>query len=410
MLQDDDKKRILMVDDDHSVLDGIRRLLHRRKDEWKIEFVTNGSDALSVMRKNKYDIIISDLLMPGMNGVILLEKVKQKYPETIRFMLSGYNDKALIDKAVRVVHQFLAKPCNSQALEKMIEQAFELRKKLRNDKVRSILSNISSLPVMPSSYQQVIELLMEPGVSTRQIGRAISLDLGMSTKILQVVNSAFYGLRNKIVDPVHAAAYLGLKTVEGLLLSDGIFSKMSNEKIISFGVKGLQEHCIRVGALTRKICSSMNMSDEEVDIANMAGIMHDAGKIIMISEFAQQLQEAIKQSRMTQQPLWQVEQDIIGLTHAEMGGCLLELWGLPDVIIECAAYHHTPDEYLKNEFNILTAVYIADTIDHSFCSNFGDGASSDIDIQYLEQIGIADKYQRWKKMEIPIEYGELEYA
>lgn len=406
-MQTEEKKRILIVDDDQSVLEGIRRLLHRKKDEWKIEFVSSGSDALSAMRKSKYDIIISDLLMAGMNGVKLLEKVRGKYPDTIRFMLSGYNDKTLIDRAVRVVHQFLAKPCSTQVLEKMIDQAFDLRKKLRNDKIRGILSNLSSLPVMPAAYQHVIELLMEPGVSPRQVGRAIAQDVGMSTKILQVVNSAFYGLRSKIVDPVHAAAYLGLKTVEGLILSDGIFSKMPYEKINRFGVKGLQDHCIRVGALTRTICSSMNMSEEDVDVANMAGIMHDTGKILMISEFDEQLFEAIKISRNQQRPMWEVEQEVIGLTHAEMGGCLLELWGLPDVIMECAAYHHTPTDYLHSQFSILSAVYIADTLDHHLCSGFGDGACAGIDMDYLEKINVVDKFSNWWRIHLPLEAGEI---
>lgn len=404
----DDKKRILFVDDDKSVISELRRIFHSKKLEWKIEFVSNASDALSAMRKKHYDIIISGLLTSGMNGVVLLEKIRSKYPDTIRFMLAGCGNKNLIDKAVRCVHQFISKPCSADALEQMIERSFELRERLHTEKMRAVLSNIRSLPVIPAAYQQVIESLMEPGVSQRQIGRAIAKDPGMSAKLLQVVNSAFYGLNNRITDTIHAVRFLGLKTVEGFILADGIFSKMSQQTVRRFGINGLQEHCIRVGALARRICSSIGMTEEDIDVANMAGIMHDTGTIIMISEFPDQFAESIEISRAVQRPLWEIESELIGLTHSEIGGCLMELWGLPDVIIEATTYHHDPDRCLQSEFCVLSAVYIADVLDHHFCSGIGGGVGGEMNMNYLDKIGVADKLPGWTEMHLPI--GLEEYC
>jgi putative nucleotidyltransferase with HDIG domain len=404
------KKRILMVDDDRSVLDGLRRLLHRKAAHWKIEFVTSGRDALAAMRITHYDIIVSDLRMTGMNGVELLEKVRKKYPDTIRFILSGYNDKPLIDKAVRCVHQFVAKPCNAEVLAEMIEQAFTLRSRLRSEKVKAALSNLRSLPVMPAVYQRAIEMLQNPDVSSRRVGKLIALDIGMTAKILQVVNSAFYGLRSRIIDPVHAVVYLGLKTVEGLLLTEGVFSKLDYQTIERFGVRGLQDHCIRVGALARKICNSENMTEEDIDVANMAGILHDTGKIILISRFPDEFEEAIKISRQTGRLLVDVEREIIGVTHGELGGCLLELWGLPNVMIESTTYHHEPAMHVNDQFSVLTAVHIADALDHQLCSSFADALHNGINMDYMEKLDVVHKVDKWRKIYLPAMQPEHEYA
>ncbi len=410
LFQQNNKKRLLVVDDERSVLDGLRRILYRRKNEWKLEFVSNARDALSAMRTHHYDIVISDLKMPGMNGVVFLEKVKRKYPNTIRFMLSGYNDKKLIDRAVRCVHRFIPKPCQPGTIETMIDQAFALRSRLYTENVRRIISNLSSLPVMPAAYQNVIELLVQPAVSPRDIGKAISNDIGMTTKLLQVVNSPSYGLKYKIADPIHAVTYLGLKTVEGLILTEGVFSKLDNRRIRDFGVLGLQQHCIRVGALTRRICNSVSMSEDDIDTANMAGLMHDTGKIILISKFHKDFSRSIIESRIQSLPLWEKEKQIIDITHAEIGGSLLELWGLPNIIIEAATYHHDPWNCLNDNFSVLAAVYIANVLDHMLCSSLGDGSPADINYDYLEQSGNLQLFEKWAKIYLPNYNREQIYA
>ena len=101
-------KRILFVDDDCNVLNGLRRMLHGMRGQWKMEFVTRASDALTVMEGSQYDVVISDLRMPDMDGIAFLETVREKYPDVIRFMLSGYMDRPLQTRAARCVHQFIS--------------------------------------------------------------------------------------------------------------------------------------------------------------------------------------------------------------------------------------------------------------------------------------------------------------
>jgi HD-like signal output (HDOD) protein len=152
------------------------------------------------------------------------------------------------------------------------------------------------------------------------------------------------------------------------------------------------------------------MSDDDIDVASMAGILHDAGKIILIAKFAEQFAEAIRISRTQQIPLCEVEYDLLNVTHAQLGGCLLELWGIPNPIIEAATFHHEPDLCVSDEFSIISAVHIADAIDHMLCCGLGDGWHEEVDMDYLAHLGLADKWAQWCSMCLPVEVGEYEHV
>ena len=162
--------------------------------------------------------------------------------------------------------------------------------------------------------------------------------------------------------------------------------------------------------LAKAICRTENFSEEDSDVAAMAGILHETGKMILISKLPEQLEEAIKTSRSRQIPLYEVERDLTGVTHAELGGCLLELWGLPNSIIEAATFHHEPWQCPGDEFSIVSAVYAANVIDHQLCSSCGDGWFEGVNTDYLEQLSVIDRWPQWQKMHLPIEVEEHEYA
>ena len=238
----------------------------------------------------------------------------------------------------------------------------------------------------------------------------ISRDIGMSAKILQVVNTALYGPSNKIADPVKAAVYLGLKVVKALVLTDGVFTKMPEDKVKEFFVEGLQKHCLRVGSLARAICKAEGFSEQQQEMAMMAGILHDTGKMVLVSEFTEQLREIIKISRTNKTPYHVVESRLLDMTHADLGGCLLNLWGINTDIVESATFHNAPQQCPNENFSVVSAVYVANVIDHQLCCGLGDGWSESIDMDYLERIGVADKWSQWQKMHLPVQVEEYEHV
>lgn len=405
-----EKKRILFVDDDRYVLDGLRRMLYVRRHEWKMEFVTGPADAFKVMRSTHYDMVISDLKMPDMDGVEFLEKVREKYPDMIRFMLSGYADQPLCSRAARCVHQLIPKPCDAERLAHLISGAIALHERIKSNKTAKVISDVRSLPVMPKVYQRVIDQLKSPECSPKEIGRLIAKDIGMSTKILHVANSGFYGPIAEIADPVRAVVFLGLKAVEALLLTSGIFSKLSEDTVRRFCVDGLQDHCSRVGMLARMICEEKMMSGEELEIATMAGILHDTGKMIHIASYPDPYQEAIRESRRGEKCLFDLEQEMIHVPHTDLGGCLLELWGLPNTIIEAAAYHHDPEQCTEGDFTINTAVYAANILDHQLYCSPGDGRHEEVDLSFFENLGLGRFIMKHKPMLVKEHLSRHEYA
>ena len=161
------KTRILLVDDESNIRDGMRRMLHSMRNEWEMEFAASGDAALQVLNEWKnaqkpFDVVISDMRMPGMDGAELLSRVKDISPDSVRLILSGHSDTASIMKTVGTAHQYLNKPCNPELLKRTITRAFSLRMLLRDESLQQIVSQIDSLPSLPVVYQEVMACLQSP--------------------------------------------------------------------------------------------------------------------------------------------------------------------------------------------------------------------------------------------------------
>ncbi|MFQ5649735.1 MAG: response regulator [bacterium] len=115
--------RILFVDDDANVLRGLRRAMFEMSDEWEMAFANSGKDALSTLEKEGFDVIVSDMRMPEMDGAELLQEVSRRYPHMVRIILSGQADKEAIIKSVQPTHQYLAKPCDIRQLNEIVAQS-----------------------------------------------------------------------------------------------------------------------------------------------------------------------------------------------------------------------------------------------------------------------------------------------
>ncbi len=378
--------------------------------EWKMEFVSRAADALTVIKSTQYDVIVSDLRMPEIDGLQLLETVREQSPKTLRIMLSGYADQPLKTRASRCVHQFISKPCDAEALKAVIRRALALYDRLHSTEMSDVLSKLNSLPVLPKAYQEVIDMLGNPSCSLRRIGQVVSQDIGLSSKILQVVNNAFSSKGPRIVDPIHAVSFLGFKSSEALILTSGVFCELSPALNRRFCVDQLQEHCMRVGTIARAICSSLKMADEDLDVASMAGILHDAGKMILISRFPEEYDQALTDSRKRGFPCFGAERQVVVASHAELGGYLLDLWGLPNPIIEAVTYHHEPWLSVEQQFSVTDAVYIANHLDKQRMCSLADGFSEPLDMEYLAQRGVAEQFPQWQAQHQAILAEELQHV
>jgi len=391
------KPRILFVDDEPHLLTGLKRIFRSRRNEWEIAFAPNGTDALKFLAVKQFDVILTDFRMAGMNGLDLLKEVKNKYPQIVRIFFSGEIDQKLIMASVRVAHQFISKPCNAEALKEKIEQTISLRHILEDEALRAIISKIDSLPSLPAMYNEIMEELKSPYASMKKIGEIISSDIAMTTKILQLVNSAFFGLRRQVTSPEQAVLLLGLDIIKSLVLSVQIFSQFTMPKIFLPTVSGLWTHSLATGRLAKEIAVAEKQSKEFEDQAFMAGVLHDCGKLVLLSNFPEKMQSLIKESRETEVSELTLEQKAFGVTHASVGAYLLGLWGLPLVITSAISFHHTPGESPDNSFSVPTVVHVANHLEHAPGPLPEEPAASDtLDIEHLSQLDVLRKWSTWK--------------
>jgi DNA-binding NtrC family response regulator len=173
------KKRILFVDDEAMILQGLQRMLRPMREEWDMEFIGSGAKALERMGPAPFDVVVSDMRMPGMNGAEFLTEVMKRHPKTIRLILSGHADKELILQCVGATHQYLAKPCDADALKATVTRASNLEGNLQSEPLRKLVGQLSHLPSIPSLYMEIVEIANHPGASLEDVAQVIARDLAM---------------------------------------------------------------------------------------------------------------------------------------------------------------------------------------------------------------------------------------
>ena len=334
-----------------------------------------------------------------MNGLQLLAEVKNMYPDTVRIILSGEPDLDLLMKSVNVSHQFLNKPCDPEVLKAAIQRTCRLSEFLRNDSMKKILTRIDSLPSMPSIYLEITEELQSRDASIQKVGKIISRDAALTSKILQLVNSAYFSLPRHIASPEHAAVLLGINIIKSLVLVTHVFKTFDKMDMPMNFLQSLWAHNILTGNLAKAIAKEESRDQKIVDNSFIAGLLHDCGKLILASNFSDIYREIIINSNENSRSLWSVEEEILGITHAEIGAYLMELWGLPSSIIEAIAFHHHPSRYGEECFSPLTAVHIANSLGHENPSEDDSEddreVQMDIDFRYLAGMNLDNKMDNW---------------
>ncbi|MCP4630750.1 MAG: response regulator [bacterium] len=391
------KKRILFVDDEPLVLNGIQRTLRKMRKVWDASFATSAGEALAFLDQNPTDVIISDMKMPEMDGSQLLAEVKKRHPHIIRLILSGHVEQETTLQSIQVAHQCLSKPCDAELLKQILAKLFALRDILSDDAIKKIVSQIESLPSLPSIYMEIMAEMQSDDPSIKNVGAIIGRDVSMTAKILQVVNSVFYGLPQKVNNPRQAVMLLGLEAIKALVLSVKIFSEFSQKKYAWFNIDAIFNHSLSVSTLAKAIVQNEKMDQGLRNCSPMAGLLHDLGKLILATNFKNTYRQVQAESRDSGYPLWELEQETFGTSHAEIGAYLMGLWNIEKPIIEAIAFHHCPAKSVSSQMGLLTAVHVANGLDHAQDPAQDQEMALLFDDVYLERLGVANRIPEWRR-------------
>ncbi|MDH3767622.1 MAG: response regulator [Gammaproteobacteria bacterium] len=386
--------RILFVDDEPNVLSGLRRMLRSKRGEWEMKFFDKGADALQSLSEESCDVVVSDMRMPGMDGVKVLSAVKEKHPDSIRIALSGQTDAHMIYRCVEHAHQFLSKPCDVDTLAATVQRAFALRELLQDEGLSRLVSNLTSLPSMPEQYQLIMNELQTEDASLQKVGAIIESDVAMTAKILQLVNSAFFGLTKHVSSPAQAAMFLGVDVLKSLVLSTGVFTQFDEELLRTLNLGSIWPNSVRMGAIAKSI--TLEASDDKMlaDYAYMGGMLADIGKVVLACNKPELLIAAHEAAQANGLTDWEAEVETIGQSHMAVGAYLVGLWGLPNPIVEAVAFHHRPIDCPGSQFSAVTAVHVASALVYAN----GTGELSELDTEYIETLGLTDKLQGWREL------------
>ena len=382
--------RILFVDDEALVLEGLRRMLHSLRNDWEMKFVTSGAEAMQALAETPFDVLVTDVRMPEMSGIELLQEVITQHPEVIRLVLSGTADLELTLQCVSLSHQYLLKPCDAQTLRATIQRAFCLRVLLYNPALRGLIAQLQSLPSIPAVYGELLKVLRTGEASPQTVGRIMAQDMAMTAKVLQLVNSAFFGVSRQITSPVDAVVYLGMETVRALVFTSSAFSQFPVRNGFSLFAGELQQHSLAVGTLARRIARSMGLTPAAIDHAFVGGLLHDIGKLVLVSNYPKQYQEVLQRAREGPVPISEAERDSFGTSHAEIGAYLLWLWGLPDPVAEILALHHYPSRDAEAPPPVV-AVHFANALVNQV-------SEKEMDLACLSALELKDALPRWRQM------------
>jgi HD-like signal output (HDOD) protein len=390
------RKRLLFVDDDAMVLNGLRRSLHGMRQEWDMQFVDNAAAALETLEKEPYDAIISDMRMPMMDGADLLDQVKQRYPNMVRMILSGQSSREAVYRSIAPAHQFLSKPCDPQELVSRLSQAFAMRDLLSKQSLKTMISRLRSIPSLPTLYEELMAALRSEDPSLAKIARIISRDVGMAAKILQLANSAFVGASGRVSSLVQALSLIGTETVRTLVLSVHVFSQFEGNAQVAARLPALWDHSVSVSSLAQLIASSENCSKALVEESCTAGLLHDIGKVVLLAEMPREYSQIFEIDSGVNKNL---EHERLGCTHAEIGAYLMSIWGIPLPLVQAVAFHDHPSEAAQTNFSSLTAVHVADAI-ASATDVFPVNHDIELDLNYLDRLGLREKEALWRSLHV----------
>lgn len=387
-----DKPRILFVDDEINILGGIRRMLSHKRSLWEIATAAGGAEALELMAQKPFDVVVSDMRMPGMNGAELLHRVASRYPDTIRFVLSGQSNEEETLRVIGTSHQYLSKPCEANTLEDRLERSLRVRNVLRSGHVRALVSKLTGVPSLPKTYAALLAEFQSAQTSDKRIDEIIAGDPALSSRLLGIVNSGYFGAMQNVLRPSQAVFFLGYDTVRALALASGILSQMKRDRAGPILAQEVIDHSLSAQALAGPIAELSGLSGRSIEESRTAALLHDLGLLVMIDNFPEAYSN-LPRDGFTENDLYDLELEVFGAGHPEIGGYLLAAWGLPHWIVESALSHHHPMEAGMSAVNPVTVVHLA----CGLLQHFGPaGASGEpqrpmFDLEYVAALELSDR-------------------
>jgi HD-like signal output (HDOD) protein len=353
-------------------------------------FVGSLAAGLELLARQPFDVVVA----VGWDD--FLTEVGRLQPQAVKIALSDETHRNLFSQPL--AHRYLSKACDAETLGATLERACGLRDLLSDGALRQLVSQMQSLPSLPALYLEVMDELRSPNSSIKTVNKIIERDLGMTAKILQTVNSASYGIRQRISSPAQAVNLLGLDMVAALVLTIQVFSKAQEGQLPGFSPAALWDQALQVGEFAKLIAQAERQPPDLIQDSITAGLLHDAGKLVLAANQPQRYARVLSLIHDVGLSPNEAELEVFGTLHSAVGAYLLWLWGLPDPVVEAVAFHIRPWSSPSRSFSPLTAVHAAKILADKGRPQERGLHAVWLDLDYLTRLRLIDRLPVWRKV------------
>lgn len=335
-----DKLKVLFVDDDRHVHTSLKRVVMARKLPIELLLTNSAERAVGILSSEACDVIVTDARLPDMEGKELLARVRERWPMTMRILMTSEAEDGVVSSLLAAAHQLLNKPVSPLQLLEAVQAASRLRFLLMNERLRQVVHRMEHLPVVPKAYMDLTRALVDENTSTQVLAGILSQDMSLTTGILKLINTPYFGLSRKVNDMLQAVSILGVNLIRGLVLTDRVFKTLDPDMYPGFDTEKLWAHCLDVARCCRAVARSEGCDGRAVEDAFLGGLLHDVGKIVLAEGCPGEFTRILLLAQARNVPLVELEEAELGVTHAEIGAYLLGLWGFSEPVVIAIAQHH----------------------------------------------------------------------
>jgi HD-like signal output (HDOD) protein len=330
------------------------------QDQWlTLPTSQTGDDLVNLVRNGRLVGIIFQY-QPGMQTVLdCLRLLETECPECPRFVLCSDEGREEFRSWQGVPPAMLKEGVPPAQNEERVARAVTLNQWLTQPAIRAVLPRLRSIPTLPASHQRVVEALQNPNFSVDEVVRLLSHDLALTANLFKTVNSTAFGLRESIFTIRDAVTMLGVERLQALVMSAWAFHFINNQTCPGFEPEAEWSHAVEVARVAGQLGAGLGDKAKLSEAAFTAGLLHDVGKLLLAANDSAAYSGILARANEGKLELWQVEKESLGFSHAEIGACLLGVWGNALPIVEAAAWHHEPARAVNQRLSPLTLVHLA---------------------------------------------------
>lgn len=383
--------KVLFVNEEPESTEHLRSALRHCAGRWELCFAAGAAEARAGLERQPAQLVVCDAHLGGGAAAGLLEQLRRQHPQTVRFVLARGLGRSEAETLMPLAHQVLTRPEDTVTLQRAIDRVADLLGKAEAPAVKRAVAAVHALPPLPQLYWKLTAELRRPESTSASAAAIIEQDPAMSARVLQLANSPYFGFGRVVRTVRDAATRLGLEQLRSALLTLVLSAaKMPLRPPPGFSMEALQNRSQHVAGLA----AAMLSHPEERKTAFSAGMLHHVGYFVLAGGMPEDYARVMAAAAAAERPLPQIESEVLGCNHAEVGAFMLTLLGLPLPMVEAVAHHHRPSASGDKRFGPAGAVHVA-----ALLAEAADGvpaAAQSWDEDFLGHLGALDIVGQWR--------------